>query len=89
VDDCTAAGWCDKPQAALAGASVAAAPVICAVADDLVRSREVGCGEEGIERFRVVGLAWADKGGDDEGRVRVYAEMDLTVGAPLLPVDSC
>lgn len=89
VDDCTAARWGDEAQAALARVGIAAAPVIGSVSDDLVPSRELGGSEQRIKRFRVVGLAWGDESGDDQGRVRVYSEMDLTVRAPLSPMDRC
>jgi hypothetical protein len=88
VKDCAGPRWRYQSKSMLLGARVTAAPVIGAVADDFPARRKIGCSQEGLEGLRVVGLAWGYKTGNDQGGVRIDAEMDFAIGASLLPMDS-
>ena len=88
VKDGAGPRWCNQTQSRLARGNIAAAPVIGNVADDFPGGGKVSGGQDGIEGLLIVSLAWGYETGDNQGGGWIDAEMDLAVGASLLPMDS-
>ena len=85
--DGTRAWRSDEPEASPSGRSVAVTAVVGPVTDYFPSRCKVSRRQGRLQRRRVMGLARGHQTGNDQGGVRIDAEVDLPIGTSLVPMN--